>query len=470
MVERKYDAVPRINGRISHWFEDVGAGQPRAQLGADISADIVLVGAGYTNLWAAYYLKKADPSLDIVILEREVAGFGASGRNGGWLSYGMPGRASRYAKSHGASEVVRFQKTIFAAVDEVIRVAAEEGIDADIVKDGGLTVATGPAQLHRLEAMLAEAPRRGFDAEDLRFVPQDELRRYVSIAGGIGGVWSPHTARIQPAKLARGLAEVVESLGVRIFEGTAVAEIRPHAALTADGIRATGRYVVRGTEGFTPSLRGQRRDWLPKLSSMIVTEPLSDALIEELGWHSAVMVHDAAHSFSYIQKTREGRIALGGPGVPYRYGSRTDDHGVTDARSVTALVAALHRLFPALSGTAIDHAWTGVLGIPRDWSATVRVDHASGMAVAGGYVGDGVSNSNIAGRTLRDLILRRDTPLVTLPWVGRKIRQWEPEPLRWIALTGLYWAYTRADELETARGTIRTSRLANLSNAISGRR
>src|SRR5690606_7828823 len=131
--------------------------------------------------------------------------------------------------------------------------------------------------------------------------------------------------------------------------------------------------------------------------------------------------------------------------------------------------AALLRVFPVLRDTAIDHTWTGVLGIPRDWSATVSVDHETGLCVAGGYVGDGVSSSNLAGRTLRDLILKRDTDITTLPWVGKKIRRWQPEPVRWVALRGMYLVYSLADRLEARSRSSRTSFLATAANVITGR-
>ena len=459
----------RTNGQGSFWLAQTEQKPRREALTSDITADVIMVGAGYTNLWAAYYLKKARPALDIVILEQTIAGYGASGRNGGWISYGLPGQHRRYAASHGTDAVLRFQREIFSTIDEIVDVAAAEGIDADIVKDGEIAIATNRAQLGRLQAELDGAAKWGFGADDLVYVDKQNLGEYANLDGALGGLWSPHCARVQPAKLARGLAEVVEALGVRIFEGTTVAEIAPHRAVTADGHVASAQFVVRGTEGFTPSIRGQRRTWLPKLSSMLVTEPLSPELMAQIGWSSDVMVRDGSHFFSYIHKTADNRIALGGPGIPYLFGSRTDDDGHTFASSERALRGALLRVFPMLRDTVIDHTWTGVLGIPRDWSATVSVDHETGLCIAGGYVGDGVSSSNLAARTLRDLILQEDSDITALPWVGKKIRPWEPEPVRWVALRGMYQVYSLADRLEARSSSSRTSILATAANVISGR-
>lgn len=460
----------KINGEISFWFSQVNDRPARPALERDIAADVVLVGAGYTNLWLAYYLKQARPDYDIVILESEVAGFGASSRNGGWISYGLPGQHGRYAKTHGREAVRDFQREIFATIDEIVEVAAREGIDADIVKDGEVAIARNQAQLGRLREEYESGAEWGFEAGDFEFLDAAATKRFVNMDGAVGGLWSPHCARVQPAKLAAGLAEVVERMGVTIYEHSAVAEIVPGSAITEAGFRADGRYVVRGTEGFSNSIQGHERDWLPKLSSMLVTAPLSPELLDEIAWHSAVMVRDARHFFSYIHHTADDRIALGGPGVPYLWGSGWDDRGKTSRSSELALLASLHRLFPQLAQQPIDHVWTGILGIPRNWSATVSLDPETGLGVAGGYVGDGVSSSNLAGRTMRDLILGEDTKLVRMPWVGGRIRKWEAEPLRWIALRGMYGVYNFADELEARSGRGQTSVLARAANVIAGRR
>jgi glycine/D-amino acid oxidase-like deaminating enzyme len=454
---------------VSFWLSQIGDMPRRAALNENISVDIVLVGAGFTNLWVAYYLIRQKPELKIAILEREAAGFGASGRNGGFVSHSLPGQRRRYAKLHGIESVIRFQHAMFDTIDEIIRVTESEGIEADLIKNGEAVIATNPAQLRRIREEYTTDKRWGFGGEDHQIVEGSGVKEYPHIDGAAGVLWSPHCARVQPAKLASGLAQVVERLGVRIFENTFVTDIVAHAASTEAGYTASATYVVRGTEGYTPSLRGQRRDWLPKLSSMIVTVPLEKSTLRRIGWGNAVMLRDAAHSFCFIQKTADDRIALGGPGVPYYFGSRTDSMGRTPLRSEDALVAALHRLFPELRRTEVDHTWTGVLGVPRDWCSTVNINRETGICIVGGYVGDGVSSSNLAGRTLRDLLLGNDSNLTRLPWVGKQIRKWEPEPLRWIALRGLYGIYTQADRFEANSANGRTSVLARFANVISGR-
>lgn len=451
---------------MSFWYRAIGVPERRPALPGSLDVDVAIIGGGYTGLWTAYYLKNAQPDLRIVVLEKEFAGFGASGRNGGWLSSEPPGQLRRYARAHGWPAAVALQKEMFASVDEVVAVAASERIDADIQKDGLLHVATNQAQARRMLDRVTELRREGWGVEDLHVLDAEGLAARVRVADGTAALWSPHCARIQPAKLVRGLAATVERLGVAIYEGSEVTEIRPHQAVTRRGtVRAT--YVIRALEGFTSSIESPRL-WLPMNSSMLVTAPLPESTWEQIGWRGAELVGDQAHSFSYIQRTADGRIAIGGRGIPYRFGSRRDERGETRLETFKQLTRILRQHFPATRGVPIEHTWSGVLGVPRDWCAAVDLDRRSGLGWAGGYVGHGVTATNLAGRTLRDLVLGRDTELTRLPWVGRHVRRWEPEPLRWLGVRGLYLAYRAADRQESAGGSS-TSHIARLADRISGR-
>jgi glycine/D-amino acid oxidase-like deaminating enzyme len=232
-------------------------------------------------------------------------------------------------------------------------------------------------------------------------------------------------------------------------------------------VRSRARWIVRATEGYTASLRGLRRALVPMNSSMIITEPLAPNVWQQIGWRRGELLGDGAYVFAYLQRTADGRIALGGRGVPYRFGSRTDGDGRTAAATVEQLRGKLVDLFPVLAPVAIDHAWSGVLGVSRDWCVSVDADRASGLAWAGGYVGEGVAAANLAGRTLRDLLLDLPSPLRELPWVGRRPRRWEPEPLRWPAIRGAYALYRRADAIERRSG--RASRLGARVDSLTGR-
>ncbi len=461
------------NGDVSFWWHTralppPGRSSRRRSLPGGTRADVCIVGAGYTGLWTAYYLKRAEPGVRIVILEAAFAGFGASGRNGGWVTAELPGSRARYARGErGAAGVRSLERELRDTVDEVARVCNDEGIDAGLVKGGTLTVATSAAQDARLRQRL-DRDRAWGEAEDVvRYLDLDELNARVHIAGAVGALYSPHCARIQPAALVAGLADVVAGSGVELYESTPVTAIEPGRAHTPFGtVRAA--HVLRCTEGFTARLPGQRRTLLPMNSSMIVTEPLGEAAWESIGWEGSETLGDEAHAYMYAQRTADGRIALGGRGIPYRFGSRLDDKGTTQPGTVRSLSRILRRMFPAAASADIAHAWCGVLGVPRDWCASICVDPATGLGWAGGYSGHGVAAANLAGRTLADLVRGVPSALVTLPWVRHRSPRWEPEPLRWTGVRGLYALYRAADRLETRSGSPRTSPLARVGDLISG--
>ncbi|MEU9047958.1 MULTISPECIES: FAD-binding oxidoreductase [unclassified Kitasatospora] len=459
-----------VNGEVSFWYAAGGVPQAGPGLPGDRDVDVCVVGGGYTGLWTAYYLKKADPSLRIVLLERRFCGYGASGRNGGWLYNGFAGR-SAFVKRYGQQRAAAMQRAMDDAVGEVVDVATAEGIDADVVRGGVLEVARSKPQLERLRAFV-EA-ERAYGEGRVELLSAREATDRVTVAGTLGGSWTPYGARIQPAKLVRGLARVVRDLGVEVYEGTAVTAILPGTAyrkpraVTPFGTVTADR-VLRATEGFTAGLRGERRTWLPMNSAMVATEPLPAEFWADAGWQGREVLGDFAHAYMYAQRTADDRIALGGRGVPYRFGSRTDSDGSTQVETVVQLRAILDRFFPAAAQARIDHAWAGVLGVPRDWCATVELDRVSGLGWAGGYVGSGVTTTNLAGRTLCELVLRRDTELTRLPWVGHTVRRWEPEPLRWLGVHAMYAAYHAADRQE-ASGRATTSPIARVADLVSGR-
>ena len=437
---------------VAFWWTQLGGPPPRRPaLDGPRAVDVCIVGGGYTGLWTALHLKRAKPSLEIVVLEREHAGFGASGRNGGWLSGLLAGSRERWAARHGREAVIAAQREMFRTVDLVL----EEGIECDALKGGSLSVGFNAPQVARLDEELRYERSWGFGEEDWRRLGAHEIEP--RLEGARAALFTPHCARVQPARLVRGLAERVEALGVPILEGTPVTSIAPHRAETPFGaVRAD--WVVRATEGYTAGLPGHKRTMLPMRSSMIATQPIA----EDLGWTKGETILDGAHAYCYMQRTADGRVAIGGRGTPYHYGSRTDRAGEISPATVAQLRARLERL---IGHVEVAHAWSGVLGVPRDWSPSVGA--RNGIAWAGGYVGDGVSTAHLAGRTLRDLILGEDTELTRLPWIGHRAPLWEPEPLRWAAVKGIYAAYRRADRAEEQ--TDRPSRIANVAGWVSGR-
>ena len=441
----------------SLWWSTIPDVVPRPSLDGDREADVIVVGAGYTGLWTAYYLLEHSPELDVVVVEREVAGFGASGRNGGWCSALFPARLDRIAKESSRDEAIRLQRTMNATVDEVGRVIAQHGLDVGWHKGGTVIVSRSELQLERAKADVADARDWGFGPEDLELLDQQAVQSRIGVADAIGGTWNAHCAAINPAKLVRGLAEIVEARGATIYENTPVLTIAPGGVRTPFGtIRAP--HVIRATEGYTADLPTSKRDIAPVYSLMIATEPLSESTLASIGLADRPTFSEYRNMIIYGQRTDDGRIAFGGRGAPYKFASRTDPKHDVDERVFTWLQKTLAELFPVLDGVTITNKWGGPLGVARDWWATVGLDPVTGLGWAGGYVGDGVGTSNLSGRTLADLILKRETDLVTLPWVNRRSRRWEPEPFRYIGVNTGLQAMWLADPEE--RKTGKPSRIA----------
>jgi glycine/D-amino acid oxidase-like deaminating enzyme len=438
----------------SFWLETCGDDlTPRPALDGNITADVAIVGAGYTGLWTAHHLLRHDPGLRVVLVEREIAGWGASGRNGGWCSALYPVPWSRVAKEHGADAARRMEAALQAAVDDVGYWCKNHNVDAHFTKGGTLSLARGPAQVARLRS---ETGGRWLSAED--------ARARVAASDVDGARYTRHCAAIQPARLVRGLARVVEAQGGTIYERTAATAIHPGRLVTSVGtVRA--ETVIRATEGYTADIPSSHRLLAPVWSLIIATEPLSDSVWEHLGWRDRETLNDERHLIIYAQRTADDRIVFGGRGAPYRFGSQTKGSS-GHAETYAGLERALHELFPQTVSAAITHRWGGVIGVPRDFTPSVTLDSATRIGWAGGYVGDGVACTSLAGRTLADLILGRDTDRTHLPWVGHKWRRWEPEPLRWLGVRGMTALMASADRVEARTGN--PSRRATLLDRLTG--
>ncbi len=383
-----------------------------------------------------------------MVLEAETAGYGASGRNGGWCSALFPASLSSLADLSDRDGALAQHRAMRATVDEVVRVAAAEGIDAQVAKGGTIVLARSRPQWKRARAEVADAREWGRGDDDLRLLDRSEADAVLRSTHTRGATYTPDCAAIHPARLVRGLADAVERRGVTIHERTRVQSIEPGRAVTEHGtVRA--RTVLRATEGYTPTLRGEGRTVIPVYSLIIATEPLPAEVWDEIGLARRETFSDHRHLIIYGQRTADDRLVFGGRGAPYHFGSRIKPEYDRDEKVFARLYATLIEMFPPLQGTRVTHAWGGALGIPRDWCASVGLDPATGLGWAGGYVGDGVSTTNLAGRTLRDLVLGRDTELTRLPWVGHRSPAWEPEPLRWLGVNVGLRAMTIADAEES---------------------
>jgi glycine/D-amino acid oxidase-like deaminating enzyme len=423
---------------------------PRPALAGDRDCDVAVVGAGFTGLWAAYFLARLQPDLRIAVVEREIAGFGPSGRNGGWASAGVAGNAHRYARLRGDDAVRRGERAMADGVTEIGNVIATEAIDCGWLHSGSLMVATSAPQVARLHEGIARRRSFGVDEDDLRLLEPAELERRVRVSGARAASFTPHCGRVDPARLARGLAVACERRGVTIYERTAAETIESGRVRCANGVLRADS-VLRATEAFTVQQRGERRRFMPLYSLMVATERLPAAVWDELGWSGSETVSDLRHLFFYAQRSPDGRIAIGGRGAPYRLGSPLDETYERNDAVRARLVRTIAERFPAAASAAITHHWGGPLGVPRDWCCSVHYDPATGFGWAGGYTGHGVVTSNVLGRTLADVVLKRDSELVSLPWVGHVSPRWEPEPLRFLASRAIVSTLGSADRVEDRR-------------------
>jgi glycine/D-amino acid oxidase-like deaminating enzyme len=449
-----------------YWWDAVNAEVSRQQLSGDIDVDVVIIGAGFTGLWCAYYLKQLDPALNVAILEKSHVGFGASGRNGGWCHAEYPLGQGQLAEDHGHEAAMRHMRALFASVDDVGRVTAKEGIDCDYAKGGVLGVARTQLQASYARKEFAEAESSGLGPDDIRLLGAEEARELLNATDVVGGVWHAHGAAIHPAKLVHGLAGLVEDLGVNIYEDTEALNMTKGKVWTTHG-KVRSQMTVLATEGYTSQLPGKARWIVPLYSLMIATEPLPDEVWDEIGLSNRETFTDYRNLIIYGQRTADGCLAFGGRGAPYHWGSSIEDAFDINDDVHNELMRVLLELFPQLSDYAITHRWGGPLGVPRDWRPSVTVDHSKGIAWAGGYVGDGVSTAHLAGQTLAELITDTDTERTTLPWVNHSWPKWEPEPFRWIGINAGLALAKSADQSEQRTG--KHSRRADLGLWMRGR-
>ncbi|MGI9610335.1 MAG: NAD(P)/FAD-dependent oxidoreductase [Acidimicrobiia bacterium] len=427
--------------------EGAGANQLRPAVAGDSQVDVAIIGGGFSGLWTAYYLIKQDPTLRIQVIERHFCGYGASGRNGGWAVGELAGAFEKYAKRSSQDGALRQAREVFKSVDEIGRVAEAEGIECGFAKGGTIRLARNSPQADRQRDEIDHERSNGFTEAELCLLDADQARTYLNATRVAGGIYFPHSAALNPAQLVRGLATVVENAGVSIAEGTTVTAIDEPIVRTDRGtVRAD--VVVQATEAYTRDLEGQRRDLLPVYSLMIATEPLPASVFDEIGLHDRPTFADDRFMVIYGQRTADDRIAFGGRGVPYLFGSHIDRKAELHLQSHQLIQSTLVEMLPAVASARITHRWGGVLGIPRDWVPGLRFDRAAGRGVLGGYVGEGVAAANLAGRTMADLVLGHETDRTLLPWVGHRSRRWEPEPLRFVGVRSSRRLLAAADKRE----------------------
>jgi glycine/D-amino acid oxidase-like deaminating enzyme len=456
---------------LSLWWDELGEPAARPALEGDMDVDVAIVGGGFTGLWTARSLLERDPQLRVLILEQELCGFGASGRNGGWASALFAASQARLAREHGLEQALAMGRAMRSSIDELERATRHDGIECHFHRGGTISAARSPAQVARCKTELEEARALGVAEEDLRWLNAEEASSLLAAEGLLGATFTPHCATIQPAALAVGLADAVEARGATILEHTPVRSIEAGSATVRPLLRSPlgtvrAEVVVRATEGWSSQLQGSRRAVIPVYSLMIATERLSESQWSSIGLSNRETFNDHRHLVIYGQRSHDGRIAFGGRGAPYHFGSAIKPSFERNTKVFEQLHATLVELFPALSEVAITHRWGGPLGVPRDWCSSVGFDASTGLAWAGGYVGDGVSTSNLAGRTLADLITGQQSELTALPWVNHRSPSWEPEPLRWLGVNAGIIATRLADASEAHSD--KPSRMAKAMGRLLG--
>jgi len=432
--------------QLSFWHSQIAELAPREVPSDPGPFDVGIAGAGFTGLWTGIYLLKANPNLKVAIFEKEIAGFGASGRNGGWCSALFPWAADQLSEKYGKEAAKQLRSAMVETVQEVGRVTEELGIDCDFQLSGTHYLIRSEAQRSKAEHELAVAEELGVD--QLRKISAELAPRATKV---LGSVFDPACASIQPAKLVRGLAESFEKLGGVIFEQTEVKRLTEGRIETSRG-DFMAEYVVDALEGYRSTLRGKRRDSIPIYSLMVVTEVLPEELLDEMGLEPGITFADYRNLVIYGQRTKHNRIAFGGRGAPYHFGSSIKPSYDRNDRIHDQIEEVLLDLFPQLSSVKFEQRWGGALGVSRDWMASVRLDPKSKLGQAGGYVGDGVGTSNLAGRTMADLILGLSTPITKLCWVQHQSPKWEFEPLRFVAARGALIGADVADQIEGVTG------------------
>jgi len=453
MQSSQADEAQHKYRKLSYWHDSLPEPLvPRPGLENDIEVDIAIAGAGYTGLWTAYYLKKLKPELSIAIIESEIAGFGASGRNGGWCSSYLSGMEKALAQPDQADAATRLQRLLFDTVKEVGRVSEQESIDCHFDQSGQVEAAILPAQLLRVREHVDFMHALGFGEQDFRWLTAQQLSEQINVDGALGGMFMSHCAAIHPARLARGLADVVERQGVMIYEQTPVIKLDHKGFTTARG-RVKAGATMLATEGYTGSIKGLERKLIPVHSMMIATEPLSELQLEQTGLQQRYTFNNLDHLTTYGQLTADHRIAFGCRGS-YLYGARVKPHFDPADPEFDLVWKTLLKFFPTLSGSRYTHAWGGAMGVSRTVRPSVCFNREKQFGWAGGYFGNGVGATNLAGRTMADMILGRDTDRVHTPWVNPEHEReldkklWEIEPVRWLGINSRARLMRLADQAE----------------------
>ncbi|ACZ84873.1 NAD(P)/FAD-dependent oxidoreductase [Streptosporangium roseum] len=431
--------------RKPYWLDSPAKPEPRPRLFGNTTADLAVVGGGFSGLWTALMAKERDPSLDVVLLEGRRIGWAASGRNGGFamatLTHGIANGLERWPE-----EISTLERLGVANLDEIGETVAKYDIDCGYERTGELHVATEPWQLEEMRESVEVARELGirFDALD-----QDQVRAEVNSPTYIGGHWERDgCAMVDPARLAWGLRQACLSMGVRIYERTPVRNMKDIGTgmelLTPHGTVKAAK-VALGTGVFQPLLRRLKHFLVPVYDYALMTEPLSAAQMASVGWHNRQGVGDSANQFHYYRLTADNRILWGGYDAVYYNGGKIKPEYEQRDETFVKLAEHFSTTFPQLSELRFTHRWGGIIDTCSRFSAFYGQSHGGRLAYAVGYTGMGVGATRFGANVMLDLLNGERTERTELRMVKEKPLPFPPEPVRSAGIQMTRWSIAQAD-------------------------
>jgi glycine/D-amino acid oxidase-like deaminating enzyme len=439
LLEQTADAAAGTGSRrglqYSIYWRQTEPVEPGPPLEGEVSCDVCIVGGGYTGLWTAHFLKLADPSLDVHVVEAEYAGAGASGHNDGFVTPTIGHGLHTVVRRFGAEQARAAYAAVGRSILELRRFCRKYEIDAELEPGGFYLVATSDAQRRRLDADVALAELMGVRYEVLEAA---EAKERIDSPAVLGALKTPG-ALVNPHRLARGLARVVRDQGVHVHERTRASMLGRvngrHAVTTPSG-RVLADRLVLATNAYQHQWASFRRRLKPVWSYAMVSEPLSDEQLARVHWPGREGFVEARNFIVFARLTADNRLLLGGGPAPYFYGRDMSERHVRNDAIFTRLRGELERFFPAWRDLRWSHAYGGCIGVTRDLVPHVgRLDDGSFYAY--GYCGNGIAMTRTAARGLCDLILERDSEHSKLAFVGRRASTFPPEPVAYAGARAL---------------------------------
>ncbi len=424
----------------SFWLATYGAYTSNPSVQGDLKVDVAIIGGGYTGLSTAYHLRKDNPGMKVAVLEAEVIGYGASGRNGGF-SMTLFGLEPAVTKAlFGQQRTVEAHRYMERAVDYVDALVREHKIKSDYEFPGFLRAATTPGYVKRIQHDLEIMTSMGITG--IEWIEAEKIRAEVDSPLFLGGWWEPRCGLLNPARQARELKRIAQKAGAEIYEETPVIEIKREANFSLTCACATGAgktpggtvtadKIVFATNAYSHLIPQLRSKQVPAFTHMVVTEPLSEKQLKTIGWKNRQGIEDARNLVHYFRLTADNRIAMGGSDISITYGR--DMERDLNPRTFADLERDVVRLFPVLKGIQFTHRWGGPVSVTMDMAPAIGFLGDARAIYSLGCVGHGVSMAHLNGWTIADLLLERKSDLTDVWFVNRRMIPWPPEPLRLVA-------------------------------------